>query len=79
MNHRLLPAALCALALCLLAAAGGAGPAAGNRLASHLFLAVGKSRSIARLGTLLETIHLTRPLAVAVQGSTLRAVRGGIS
>lgn len=74
---RLSAVLLCAGALSLPAAATPA--PAPDRLASHLFLAAGKSRSVAGLGRLLETIHLTRPAAVAVEGSAVRALRGGIS
>ena len=63
-------------ALALALPAAGAPP---GRLASHLFLPAGAAHSLAGLGTLVETLHLTRPPAVAVEGETLRALRGGIS
>ncbi len=50
-----------------------------KRLASHLFLAVGDSRSIEGLGELLETIPLSDPPAVSVADGRLLAERRGIA
>ncbi len=53
--------------------------ATATRLASHLFVPVGATRSISGFGRLTETIALTEPPAVEVAGNELTAVDGGIS
>ena len=50
-----------------------------TRLGSHLFVPVGESRSIEGLGALIETIHLSIPSSVAVEGTTLTAMAGGLA
>lgn len=50
-----------------------------TRLASHLFIPVGESRSIAGLGRLLEAVFLTEPASVDVDGDLLTATVGGMA
>ena len=59
--------------------AGDASNGDAIRLASHLFLPVGESRSTADLGELIEIIHVTEPPAVSADNATLTATAGGIS
>ena len=49
------------------------------RLASHVFVPVGGSRSIKGLGELLESIHFTEPPSVGISGTTVTAEAGGIT
>ncbi|MFQ5555291.1 MAG: hypothetical protein ACE5GC_07985 [Acidimicrobiia bacterium] len=53
-------------------------PPAEPRLASHLFVPVGASRSIAGLGELLEVIAIDGA-SVAVEGDTVTAIAPGVS
>ena len=50
-----------------------------TRLALHLFIPVGESRSLAGLGRLLETEFLTEPAAVRIEGDSIIATAHGIA
>jgi hypothetical protein len=54
-------------------------PLPATRLASHTFIPVGESRRLSGLGLLLETIHLSDPPSVGIDGDILTAEQGGIT